>query len=110
MAGAERVRVAHASPVVAVGLVASAAAGGEAAVGGVTGARGGAAGLRAVRRRHGLVGRPWRQAQEVGELQVALVQQASLVVDSVALSFGYEVEELCGHAPCHVHTQKHTDI
>lgn len=102
--------VARASPVVGVGLVAPPSAAREAAVGGVTGVRGGAAGLGVARRRRGLVGRRWRQAQEVGELQVALVQQASLVVGSVALSFGYEVEELCRHAPCHVHTQKHTNI
>lgn len=73
---------------------AGAAAGGEAAVVGVPGMGGGAAGPGVVPGRRSLVGRCRRQAEEVWELQVVFVQQASLVVGSVALSFGYEVEEL----------------
>lgn len=62
-----------ASSVIAVHLVAPATAAGEAAVVGVTGMRGGAAGLGGVRRRCSLVARNWRQSEKVWELQVAFV-------------------------------------
>lgn len=66
-------QVSAAFPVVAVRLIAPATVAREAAVVGVTGIRGGAAGLRVVGRRRSLVGCCWRQAQKVWELQVAFV-------------------------------------
>lgn len=73
MARTEQVAAASAASVVAVRRVAPATTAGEAAVVGVTGMRGGAAGLGVIRRRRGLVGRNGRQSEKVRELQVALV-------------------------------------
>lgn len=73
MARVEQVAAASAPSVIAVHLIAPATTAREAAVVRVTGMRGGAAGLGVVRRSCGLVGRNWRQSEEVWELQVALV-------------------------------------
>lgn len=73
MARVEQVAAASASSAIAGHLVAPATTAREAAVVGITGMRGGAAGLGVVRRRCGLLGRNWRQSEKVWELQVAFV-------------------------------------
>lgn len=107
MARTEQVRATdHAAPVITISLVSPVAAAGEAAIVAIAGIRGGADGLGVAGRRRRRAG--WCEAQKVRQLKVALVQQASLVVGPVALSFGYEVEELCHtHRAAHTKTQKH---